>query len=108
MPKSDDSVPIRRSSRVHVRIPATISGTYPDGRTFRHETHILNVSKFGASLETDLPLEVGMVVNVVPTFRLQAAVFRVVWAGRSGPSRTREFGIEYVEVCDLLGVNFPE
>ncbi len=108
MPKGDNLILIRRSSRVRVRIPATVSGAYPDGKTFRKEAFIFSVSKYGASLETDLPLETGMVVNVQPKFRSQTAPFRVVWVGRSGPTRAREVGIEYLEVSDLLGVSFPE
>ena len=108
MPKAKKPVPIRRSSRVHLRIPAIITGKSSDGRTFRQEAYILSVSKYGASLETAFPLEAGMIVSVQPTSRDQSAQFRVVWVGGPGSSRSREVGVECLDVVDLLGVSFPD
>jgi len=108
MPKPTDSPPMRRSSRVHIQIPITISGTWPDGRSFNEETYLLDISKFGARLKTLLPLQPDMQVTVRPRMGSESALFRVVWRGEAGTPRDGEVGMEYVHVSNLLGINFPE
>jgi len=99
---------MRRSSRVHLQIPVTISGTWPDGRPFNEETYLLVISKFGARLKTLLPLQPGMQVEVKPRVGSESALFRVVWAGEAGTPRAGEVGMEYVQVTNFLGINFPD
>lgn len=108
MPKPTESPPMRRSSRVHIQLPVTISGTLPDGRPFSEETYLLDISKFGARLKTLLPLEPGMQVKVILRKSSESALFRVVWTGEAGTPRAGEVGMEYVHVSNLLGINFPE
>ena len=108
MPKSNQSAPLRRSSRVHIQVPVSISGTWPGGEPFNEEAYLLTVSKFGAKLKTPLPLRQGMQVKVIPRNRRGSALFRVVWTAQEGSPRTGEVGIEYVEVSNLLGISFPE
>jgi hypothetical protein len=86
----------------------TVSGTWPDRTPFEEDTYISSVSKFGASLKTDLPLEVGMQVRVESKRGREGALFRVVWTSRECPSRGGEVGIEYLEASDFLGITFPE
>ena len=105
--KSDPS-PLRRSARVNLRMPVKISGTLPGNKTFTEETYVITVSKFGAKIKSEQPLEVGMQLKVQPQRRRDSALFRVVWVGREGSPREGEIGIEYVEVSNLLGVAFPE
>jgi len=108
MAKPNDSAPLRRSSRVHIQIPVVLSGTLPGGEPFDEETYVLSVSKFGAKLRTQLPLQRGMQVSVRPRNRSQTALFHVVWMGQEGSARAGEVGIEYIEVSNLLGISFPE
>jgi hypothetical protein len=98
---------LRRSTRVQVRIPVTISGALPEGQPFSEETFILTVSKFGARLKVRTCLQTGMQVTVSPKLRKESAQFRVVWTGRAGTLREGEAGIEYVKVSNLLGISFP-
>jgi hypothetical protein len=102
------SIALRRSTRVHAHIPVTVSGTLPDGKPFEDDTYILSISKYGARLKTQLPLEVGMQIQVRPHHRNQAGLFRVVWVGREGTPRKGEAGIAYEEVSEFLGIAFPE
>jgi hypothetical protein len=99
---------LRRSTRVNAHIPITVSGNLPDGTPFEDDTHILSVSKYGARLQTELPLEVGMQIQVRPRNRDQVGLFRVVWVGREGTPRAGEAGIAYEAVSEFLGVAFPE
>ncbi len=75
---------------------------------FREETLILSISKYGAKIQTRLPLAMGMKVRVQPKQRSDCGFFNVVWVGRPGTPREGEVGIECVRVSNLLGVTFPE
>jgi PilZ domain len=99
---------LRRSVRVQVRVPVTVSGTQADGSKFRQQAHIMSVSKFGAKLKTDLSLKVGAQVRIQPPRGSKPGLFRVVWVGREGTPRAGEIGIEYLQVSNLLGITFPE
>lgn len=108
MAKPIDPEPYRRSARIQVRIPVTLSGTLQDGKPFTEETYVTTVSKFGGKVKTSTPLKVGAEVTVAPRNLEGSARFRVVWVGREGSSRAGEIGIEYLELSNLLGVTFPE
>lgn len=108
MEEATPQPPLRRSSRVNVRIPVTISGTLRDQTPFMEETLILSISKYGAKIQTRLPLSMGMKVRIQPKQRSDSGFFTVVWVGRPGTPREGEVGIEYVRVSNLLGVTFPE
>jgi hypothetical protein len=108
MPTNDSGAALRRSARVNVRIPVKLSGTLPGGKIFTEETFIITVSKYGAKLKSQQPLEVGMEVRVQPHLRRQSGLFKVVWTGRPGSPREGEVGIEYVHVSNLLGLAFPD
>ncbi len=106
--KRSGALPLRRSSRIQLRVPVKLSGTLPEGRHFAQDTHVLSISKYGARLITHLPLKVGMQVRVQPRRGRDSALFRVAWMGREGTPSEGEVGIEYVRVSNLLGVTFPE
>lgn len=108
MPGNASGAALRRSARVNVRIPVKLSGTLPDGKAFTEETFIVTVSKYGAKLKSEQPLQVGMEVKVQPHLRRQSGLFKVVWTGRPGSPRQGEVGIEYVNVMNLLGLVFPD
>ena len=97
---------MRRSTRVQVRIPVSVTGTLPGGESFTEETYVLTVSKFGARLKCSYPLSPGMEIRVKPTAGSADALFVVVWAGGMGSSG--EVGIQYVKASNLFGVAFPD
>ncbi|HVA00992.1 MAG TPA: PilZ domain-containing protein [Terriglobia bacterium] len=100
--------PLRRSTRVRVRIPVIITGVLPDGTAFTEETYVLSVSRFGAKLKTGYSLQPGMEIRLRSKARPEDALFHVVWAGQEGTFRTGEVGVQYVKVSNFLGVAFPE
>ncbi|MGA2630113.1 MAG: hypothetical protein ABSG54_07840 [Terriglobia bacterium] len=108
MPDEANASPLRRSSRINIRIPVRIFGKRADHQEFSEETFILTVSKFGARLKTVQPLKIGMQLNLQPKGRRDVARFRVVWIGRPDSPRAGEVGIEYITVSNLLGVAFPD
>jgi hypothetical protein len=108
MPAPKESAPLRRSSRVQIRIPIILSGRFQNGKPFSAEAVIWSVSKYGAKVKTLLPLEVGMQVRVGLQNRRGEGLFRVVWIGREGTPRAGEVGLECVRVSNLLGLTFPD
>jgi PilZ domain len=106
--KGRPASPIRRSARVQIRIPVTISGSLAGGSPFVEDTYVVSVSKFGAKIRTQHPLEPGMEIRVKPRTRREDAPFEVVWVGREGTLRAGEIGVQYVKVSSLLGVWFPD
>jgi len=108
MTQDGESFPMRRSSRLNLRIPVIISGTSSEGDPFSEETYVLCVSKYGAKLETQLSLEPGMEIKVQPKGRNQSAAFRVVWTAPADPQGAGEVGIVCHEAPDFLGITFPE
>jgi hypothetical protein len=106
--KAASPPPLRRSVRVQVRVPVTVSGTLADGTAFREQAQVVTVSKYGAKLKTTVPVTVGTEVKIQPNRRAQPGLFRVVWVGHEGTPRAGEIGIEYLRVSNLLGITFPE
>ena len=104
MPSASETPPLRRSTRIQLRIPVLISGTLADGKRFLKEVHVLSVSKFGARIKADVKLSVGAEVRV-ETKQKAGATFRVVWVGLEGTHRA---GLEYVKMSNLLGISFPQ
>jgi hypothetical protein len=97
---------MRRSTRVQVRIPVSVTGTLPGGEPFTEQTYVLAVSKFGARLQCSYPLTPGMEVRVKPRAGNSDALFQVVWSG--GKIDSGEVGIQYVKAANLFGVAFPD
>jgi len=108
MAKPKKSAPLRRSSRVQIKIPVAISGTLPNGNPFSEETYVVCVSKFGAKVKMAHRLQPGTQISVRPRTRSEGVRSRVVWIGQEGSPRAGEMGIEYLEITDLLGINFPD
>jgi len=108
MAKPRKSAPLRRSSRVQLKIPVAISGTLPNGKPFSEDTYALCVSKFGAKVKTAHRLQPGTQISVRPRNLSTGVRSRVVWIGQEGSPRAGEMGIEYLEVTNLLGVSFPD
>lgn len=108
MPTPPSQGPLRRSRRVQVRIPITLSGTLADGKPFTEETYVLTVSKFGGKIKTSQPMKAGSRVKIQPKGKKESELVRVAWVGHEGTSRAGEVGIEYTKLSGILGVTFPE
>lgn len=97
---------MRRSTRIQVRIPVSVTGILPSGEPFTEQTYVLTVSKFGAWLRCRYPLSPGMEVRVRPKVGNADGLFHVVWVG-GGAGNPDEVGIQYVKPSNLFGVVFP-
>src|SRR5690242_5147860 len=108
MPTPPSQSPERRSRRVQVRIPITLSGALPDGKPFSEETFVITVSKFGGKIKTSQPLRAGARVKIQPKNKKESELVRVAWVGHEGTTRAGEIGIEYTKLSTILGVTFPD
>jgi hypothetical protein len=108
MPTPPSQAPLRRSRRIQVRIPITLSGALPDGKPFTEETYVLTVSKFGGKIKTSQPLRAGSRVKIQPKNKKESELVRVAWVGHEGTTRAGEIGIEYTKLSTILGVTFPD
>jgi PilZ domain-containing protein len=108
MANNSERFSLRRSSRVNLRIPVVITGTYPDGAPFSEETFILEVSKYGARLKTRRHLEPGMQIKIRLKKQPDANLYRVVWAAQEDLTGLGEVGVECMEAPNSLGITFPE
>ena len=100
-------VSMRRSTRIQVRIPVSVTGTLPSGESFTEQTYVLTVSKFGARLKCSHPLSPGMEIRVKPKAGNADETFHVVWA-RGGADGAGEVGIQCVKATNLFGIAFPD
>jgi hypothetical protein len=107
MPTHPSQGPVRRSRRVQVRIPITLSGALPDGKLFTEETYVVTVSKFGGKIKSSQPLKAGSRVKIQPKGKKESELVRVAWVGHEGTVRAGEIGIEYTKLFNILGVSFP-
>ncbi len=109
MGKTSSSPAMRRSARVNIGCAVRISGTLANRDRFDEPAQIVTLSKFGAKVKTNVPLQVGTLVKVAPMRGKNSAVFKVVWVGREGTPRAGEVGIENAKgVADILGIHFPD
>lgn len=98
---------MRRSTRIQVRVPVSITGVLPGGKSFTEQAYVLSVSKYGARLKCRHPLSPGMEIRVKPTAGDHDAVYQVVWTG-SGPDDSDEVGIQSVNPSSHFGISFPD
>jgi hypothetical protein len=93
---------------VLIRVPVEIRGTADDGSVLEENTHTEVVGVLGAMIRTSRLLQMGTEVVVTNRFSLQAAKFRVVWAGENQKDGLWEIGIESPRALDdFWGVRFP-
>lgn len=98
---------MRRSTRIQVRVPVSVTGVLPGGECFSEQTYVMTVSKFGARLKCSHPLRPGMEIRVRPRAGSDDAVFHVVWAS-GGAGESGEVGIQSVNASSHFGVSFPD
>lgn len=73
-----------RSPRVPVNFTVELEGQNADGDSFHTSAEAVRVSRGGATLVTDLPLEDGMTVRLTPPFgRALDAEVNGVWKDES-------------------------
>ncbi len=98
----------RRSSRLPVAIPITISGKEEDGTPYKVRAFTLSVNKHGAEIATSRKLKPDEEIAVENSALRRSVQARVVREGRPGSGTSpREFSIELLQPENIWGVRFP-
>lgn len=92
----------RRSRRVVQTIRIKVFALSSDGKPVEREAETLVVSRNGARIHTDLPLQLGAAIRVMVLRTGTVADAIVTWVS---PESNYEFGIELTQAIDIWGVH---
>jgi tetrahydromethanopterin S-methyltransferase subunit G len=100
----------RRSTRLAIAIPISISGKDASDRTFKENTRTIIINKQGAKVVTYHQLALGSEVVVENRALGRAAKATIVWLGdRKSPKDPQEVGAQLFEAQNIWGIDFaPE
>ncbi len=97
----------RRTTRILLRIPITLSGANADGSNFSEDTETVSVSKHGTAVRTRQRLTLGHEASVRTKNKNRAGQFEVVWIGKPGTESEGLVGLEWLEARRFWGLEFP-
>ncbi len=98
----------RRSTRLNIAIPISISGKDSDGLSFKEDTRTAVINKHGAKFLTLHQLTLGDEVIIENRALGVSAKAKVVWLGkRRSPQDSVEVGIQLAEDKNVWGIAFP-
>jgi len=98
----------RRSSRIAIAIPITLSGKDEAGNAFKEKSRTIVINKHGAKISTFHHLALGADVTVENQLLGRSAKATVVWFGdRRSPRAPMEIGIRLEEAQNLWGIELP-
>jgi len=98
----------RRSTRLSIAIPITISGKDASGASFRENVHTLVVNAHGAMIVTCHQLAVGAEVLIENRALVRSTRANVAFVGKEpGPSGLLEVGVQLPEAQNIWGIQFP-
>ena len=98
----------RRSTRISIAIPITISGKDANGRPFKENTRTIILNKHGAKIVTVHQLALGAEVLLENRALGRTAKTTVAWLGdRPSAREPAELGIQLVEAENIWGIELP-
>jgi hypothetical protein len=98
----------RRSTRLAIAIPITLSGKDAAGNSFKENTRTIVVNKHGAKIVTTHQLELGAEVEIDNRALGLTARAGVVWTSdQRTPQKVFEAGIQLFKAQDIWGIEFP-
>ncbi len=98
----------RRSTRISIAIPITISGKDASGRPFKENTRTIILNKHGAKIVTVHQLALGAEVMLENRALGRTAKTTVAWLGDRQSSREpTEVGIQLIEAENIWGIELP-
>lgn len=100
--------PPRRSTRLSISIPITISGNDASGREFEENARTVVVNKHGAKIATSHELKLGTVLEVENRSLKLKTQGTVVWLSNPpAPHKPWEIGVALAEAANIWGIEFP-
>jgi archaellum component FlaC len=98
----------RRSTRISIAIPLTISGEDTAGIKFKEKSRTIVINKQGAKISTYHNLTLGADLTVENQLLGRSAQATVVWLGdKRTPRGPLEIGIQLSEAQNLWGIELP-
>ena len=98
----------RRSTRLPIAIPITISGKDAGGASFRENVHTLVINTHGAKIVTCHQLALGVEILMENRGLIRSVRANVVWVGKKpGPSGLFEVGVQLHQAQNIWGIEFP-
>ena len=98
----------RRSTRLLVAVPVTISGKNARGQPFREETHTISINRQGASLATWQTITLGSEILVENPPRGLAVEGKVVgFSEKSAPTMPHQIRVELLDPKNIWGIQYP-
>jgi hypothetical protein len=98
----------RRSTRLAIAIPITISGKDSAGHAFKENSRTVVINKHGAKILTFHQLAMGTEIAIENRALGRTAKAAVVWQGEQpGPKDPMEVGIQLLHAENIWGIEFP-
>jgi hypothetical protein len=98
----------RRSTRLAIAIPITISGKDDSGESFRENVHTLVVNTHGAKIATFHRLNLGTEIRIDNPALVRYVRASVVWLGKKpSPTGANEVGVQLLQAQNIWGIEFP-
>jgi hypothetical protein len=98
----------RRSTRISIAIPITISGKDAAGNAFKEKSRTIIINKQGAKISTFHHLTLGTEIKVENQLLGRSAQATVVWIGdRRSPRSPLEVGIQLGGAENIWGIELP-
>lgn len=98
----------RRSTRLAIAIPITISGKDTGGHTFKENSRTVVINKHGAKILTFHQLAIGSEVMIENRALGRTAKATAVWVGdRPSSKDAMEVGIQLFNAENIWGIEFP-
>jgi hypothetical protein len=98
----------RRSTRLAIAIPVTVSGTDAEGKAFSENVRTVVINKHGGKIAITTPLAMGATVQIENHAMRAAAKANVVWVGDAAPAgELRQVGLQLTEAQNVWGIAFP-
>ncbi|HUY15008.1 MAG TPA: hypothetical protein VMX16_15480, partial [Terriglobia bacterium] len=99
---------MRRTTRLSIAVPVTVSGKDAGGETFQEETNTLNINKLGALLALHRRVDIGSELIIENRFLEISLRARVIsFQNRMSAADPDHVGIELVELKNIWGIQYP-
>ena len=107
--ESDSPAPERRrTTRLSIAVPVTVSGKDAGGEAFQEETNTLNINKHGALLALHRRVAIGTELTIENRFLEVSLRARVItFKDRMSPADPDHVGIELLELKNIWGIQYP-
>ena len=104
----ENSIRDRRSTRLSLTIPVTISGVDADGHAYSEVVRTVIINKHGGKIATTRPLTMGTEILIENHAMGLAAKASVAWLGeKPSAGELHHVGLQLLDAQNIWGIAFP-